>query len=64
MNGIDNPEEFFLSPGTHLKIARRNAVKKILMKKDLPPDMRVYWSMVIRRIDPWFIEKQGLRNMT
>jgi hypothetical protein len=64
MNGIDNPEEFFLSPGAHLKIARRNAVKKILMKKDLPPDMRVYWSMVMRRIDPWFIEKQGLRNMT
>lgn len=64
MNGIDQQEEFFISIGTHLKEQRIDAVKKILEKEDLPPEMRLYWSMVMRHIDPWFIEKQALNRTT
>jgi hypothetical protein len=35
-----------------LKNRRKAAVRKILLKKNLPQDMRNYWSSVMRAIDP------------
>jgi|TARA_R100001132_G_C3273841_1_gene95866 hypothetical protein len=35
-----------------LKKRRKAAVKKILLKNNLPRDMRDYWSFVMRSIDP------------
>tara|TARA_R110000737_G_scaffold157491_3_gene185959 strand:- start:389 stop:532 length:144 start_codon:yes stop_codon:yes gene_type:complete len=35
-----------------LKENRKAAVKKILLRKNLPKQMRVYWSKVMRLIDP------------
>ena len=35
-----------------LKENRKDAVKKILLRKNLPKQMRVYWSKVMRLIDP------------
>jgi len=35
-----------------LKNRRKAAVRKILLKKNLPRDMRDYWSSVMRAIDP------------
>ena len=35
-----------------LKKRRKAAVRKILLKKNLPRDMRDYWSFVMRSIDP------------
>jgi hypothetical protein len=37
---------------SRLKEQRKAAVKKILLRKNLPKDMRVYWSKVMRLIDP------------
>ena len=36
-----------------LKKRREFAVRKILLKKNLPPDMRLYWSMVMAHFDTW-----------
>tara|TARA_R110002020_G_scaffold43048_5_gene125507 strand:- start:4 stop:147 length:144 start_codon:yes stop_codon:yes gene_type:complete len=35
-----------------LKKRRKAAVRKVLLKKNLPRDMREYWSFVMRSIDP------------
>jgi hypothetical protein len=44
---------------TSLKKIRIAAVKKILLKKNLPARMRDYWVSVLRRIDdPWKQEKK------
>ena len=42
---VDDSEE--------LKKRREFAVRKILLKKNLPPDMRLYWTMVMSHLDPW-----------
>ena len=43
---------------TSLKKIRIAAVKKILLKKNLPKRMRDYWVFVLRQIDPWKQEKK------
>lgn len=43
--------------GKDLQEKRVQAVKKVLSRDKLPPDMRRYWMIVLQAIDPWATEK-------